>query len=174
MTRLLEYLRTAIFVVGVLIGIQLPGLVDQYAKAIESHLSESQASLQVFQDDADRFFDGNLPSLVNHYKASADQVFNEGGNSIDVILTRNQMLTTAQNLLYRHSYSPYIQLLFNPVNDIRAEVISSYSYVIMLDASAIFIGLLVGILAAAVFESFSGLLVFVVRISSTKLRLNQE
>lgn len=173
MVRLLEYIRTAIFVVGVLVGIQLPGLVDQYAKAVESHLSESQASLQAFQGDADRFFEGSLPRLVEHYKASSDQVFIDGGESIEVILIRNQLLSTAQTLFYQHSYSPYVQLLFNPVKDIRVEVFAGYSYVIMLDSSAILIGLLAGVMAAIIFESLSGLLLFFIRMSSAKLRLDR-
>ena len=59
-----SYLRLALFACGLLLGVQVPGFVDDYGKRVEAHRLESQQSLKGFQDTARRFFKGDLDALV--------------------------------------------------------------------------------------------------------------
>ena len=49
MRKILDYLRLLLFTGGVLIGVQVPGFIDQYGKSLEAHLLESSQSLKEFQ-----------------------------------------------------------------------------------------------------------------------------
>jgi hypothetical protein len=46
---LLSYLRLVLFAAGLLIGVQVPGFINDYAKRVEAHLIEAQTGLRGFQ-----------------------------------------------------------------------------------------------------------------------------
>ena len=46
---LLSYLRLVLFAAGLLIGVQVPGFISDYAKRVEAHLIEAQTGLSGFQ-----------------------------------------------------------------------------------------------------------------------------
>jgi hypothetical protein len=46
--HLMDYLRLVLFVCGVLVGIQVPGFVDQYGQRLEAHQLEAKLSLAEF------------------------------------------------------------------------------------------------------------------------------
>ncbi|MGD9843380.1 MAG: DUF2937 family protein [Steroidobacteraceae bacterium] len=152
MNKLLEYLRLICFVGGVLVGVQLPSLVDQYGKSLQAHYLESQLSVAEFQDDADKFFAGSIEKLIEYYRKNPDPVVNEGGLSIDALFQRHEQLRQAYQMFNANIYSPYVQTLFNPIVDIKQEVLASYTYAVILNHSAIMVGLLVGVISALLLE----------------------
>ena len=87
-----SYLRLLLFTVGLLAGIQVPGLVKDYSQRVEAHMLESREALAGFQETAERFFNGDLQALLRHYRSSDDPVFNSDANSIESLMTRNQLL----------------------------------------------------------------------------------
>jgi len=144
MKKIAEYFRLIIFVASMLLGIQAPSFVNQYGKSLESHLRESNLSLQEFQADADKFFSGDMLKLIQHYQKNDDKVFNAGGESIDNIYQRNQLLKSASQAFRKDTLSSYLVALKNPVPDIRDEVRENYTYSIILDKIAIFLGAIFG------------------------------
>ena len=70
-----SYIRVFVLVGCSLIGIQVPGFVDQYGKSLESHLTESEIALNEFQDDADKYFNGSMERLIIRYQQNDDRVF---------------------------------------------------------------------------------------------------
>jgi len=62
------YSRFAIFATGILIGIQVPSFVDQYAKRIDAHYQEVSINISGFQKTADSLFDGDLEALITYYE----------------------------------------------------------------------------------------------------------
>ncbi|HWU67816.1 MAG TPA: DUF2937 family protein [Stenotrophobium sp.] len=152
MTTILSYLRLILFLGGALVGVQVPGFVAQYGQSLESHLRESGISLQAFQQDADKYFGGDLHRLIAHYKSNGDPVFNAGGGNIDAIYQRNTTLKAAMLDFAQGRLSAYEQVFVHPVADIRDEVWKNYSYGIKLDASAIVVGLLLGFLMSVLVE----------------------
>ena len=150
--RLMDYLRLVLFVCGVLIGIQVPAFVDQYAQRLEAHQLEAKLSLAEFQRDADRFFGGDISKLIRHYQQNNDPVFSAGGESIESLYQRYLLLTDALNRFRENRYSPYLQLLLDPQQDIQVEVWQGYSYAILLKPEAIAIGLVFGLLISMLCE----------------------
>lgn len=151
-TTLFQYLRMALFVSGVLFGIQFPGLVDQYGKALKARAQESLLSVQAFQDDADRYFHGDLQELVDHYAKSSDVVINHGGGSISSLVKRNLELRRAVDAFYENSISPYWQFTFRPLPEVRRQVVENYTYTVVLNSTAIGVGVLLAILVTLCFD----------------------
>ena len=69
-----SYLRLILFTCGLLLGVQIPGLINDYSQRVEAHLLESREGLKGFQQTAQRFFNGDLEALVRHYRSSDDPV----------------------------------------------------------------------------------------------------
>ncbi len=175
MKKTRDYLWMVIFVAGVLVGVQVPAFVDQYGQALVSHHREAQANLGEFRDDAERYFAGNLDELVAYYRQSDDEVFTEGGRSIEAIAARAAMLEAAVERFHANAFSPYIQTLFNPVTDIRREALESYNFTLVLNSSAILAGLLAGVLAALFFDGCCGAAKYPVsRLRKRKARLARQ
>lgn len=163
MRVLYSYLRLMTFILGVLIGVQVPHFVDQYGKALQSHWLESQQALSEFQQEADRYFDGDMAKLIAYYRESNDQVFVDGGDSIDAIYQRNQQLQQALKSYREGLHAAYWQTFANPQLDIRREVMHSYTYAIQLTPHAMALGLLLGLIVAAIIESLLRLIILPLR-----------
>jgi hypothetical protein len=174
MRKITEYLRLILFVTGVLMGIQVPGFVDQYGKSLQSRLVESQHSLREFQQDADKFFGGDIQQLVAHYQQQKDPVFNAGAKSIQAIYSRMSLLSTALNQFNQSFYNAYSQVFISPIDDIRSHVWQHYTYNIMLNGSAITVGLLMGLLFAMCIETLLHLLILLLKTSTKKLRVTRK
>lgn len=152
MATVLSYLRLVLFLGGVLVGIQVPGFVDQYGKSLEAHLQESTLALTEFQQDANRYFGGDMKKLIVHYRRDGDPVFQEGGNNINAIYQRNTVLKKAAAGFEKGWFDAYLQTFVSPVPDIREEVWKNYTYSIKLDTSAISTGLTAGLLLTLLAE----------------------
>ncbi|WP_144211589.1 DUF2937 family protein [Shewanella donghaensis] len=152
MKPVFDYLRLVLFVSGVLLGIQVPAFVDQYGQRLDAHTTEAQLSLSEFQRDADRFFEGDINRLLAHYQASPDVVVNAGGQSIQAVYDRYQLLNSALVQFNQTAYSGFEQVAFSPLEDIRQEVWQQFSHTIMLDTRAIVIGLVLGFLFSLLCE----------------------
>ncbi|WP_281212818.1 DUF2937 family protein [Shewanella insulae] len=150
--RLMDYLRLLLFVCGVLLGVQVPAFVDQYGKALTAHTQEAKQSLAEFQRDADRFFGGDIDRLIAHYKQNPDAVFNAGGESIEVLYQRYQLLSAALTEFNQSAYGGFDQLILSPLPAIRDQVWQHFSHSILLDGRAIAFGLVFGLLFAMLCE----------------------
>ena len=152
MNKVLDYLRLILFVSGVLIGVQAPSFVEQYGKSLEAHYRESSLSLQAFENDAQRYFDGDLNKLIEHYQSNSDPVINAGGDNIRAIYSRNTVLAQARTAFYSSGYHAYMQVFFKPLLEIKAEVRANYTYSIVLNPSAIISGLGCGFMLSLIIE----------------------
>src|SRR5689334_9919406 len=114
MTTLLSYLRIFLFMGGTLAGVQVPFFVDQYGKGLQSHFLESQRAIGEFQDDANKYFGGSIDALIDHYKKSGDQVFNQGGDSIQAIYSRYLLLKDSLSNFQSSAWNAYSQALYKP------------------------------------------------------------
>lgn len=144
MTTLLSYLRITLFLGGVLFGVQVPMFVAQYGMVLEARLLESQRSLAAFEDEARRYFDGDMARLIAHYHQSEDAVFVEGGDSILAIYRRHQQLLRHFARYADGPWQAYAETFITAESEIRSEVASNFSYAIKLDPAAIGFGLLCG------------------------------
>lgn len=163
MRVIFSYLRLSLFVLGVLAGVQVPHFVDQYGKALQSHYLEVEQNIQQFQQEADKYFNGDMQKLIAYYKASADTVFVEGGESIDAIYQRYEMLRHNYQQFQHGTWSAYRQTFLAPVDSVRAEVRASYDYAIRLTPDAIIVALFIGFILAAISEIVLRLITWPIR-----------
>jgi len=152
MKKLLDYIKLAVLLGGVLMGVQIPGLVDQYGSSLDSRVSESGNSIAEFQDDADKYYGGDINKLIAHYDNKSDPVIVSGGESIGALVSRNQYLAKAQREFHRSAYSAYIHVFISPVEEVRYDVWSNYTYKVILNGSAITIAIVSGLIALGLFE----------------------
>lgn len=152
MKKIMDYLKLAVLIFGVLIGVQIPGFVSQYGQNLDARVAESSKGLSQFQQDADQYFNGNLQQLLEHYDRNQDPVIVAGGQSIKALVLRNQMLTQAQSNFHQSLYSPYLQVFVSPIAEIRQDVWNHYEYKVILNAEAISIGVIFGLMVLALSE----------------------
>lgn len=138
---LLSYLRLVLFAAGLLIGLQVPGFISDYAKRVEAHLIESQNSLRGFQGTAQQFFKGDLNALVAHYRASEDPVFRSDAESLSGLLHRQLALDKQYQAMQGPWYIRLLQVALAADPDIRKETWDGYSYQILLTPEAMIWGM---------------------------------
>lgn len=154
MKMIMDYLRLVLFLGAALVGVQVPSFVDLYGLQLNSRLQESNLNLNGFQNDADRYFDGDLDKLVLYYQTKTDPIIVDGGNNIQVLLSRNSVLKRAFSEFNKNFYSRYLHTFYSPVNDIQQYAWSSYDYAIKLNTTGIGWALALGFLFSALIEGF--------------------
>ncbi len=138
---LLSYLRLVLFAIGLLVGVQVPAFINDYAKRVEAHLIEAQAGLRGFQGTAEQFFKGDLQALVAHYRASEDPVFRSDAESLSTLLTRQLALDKQFQAMQGPWYIRVLQVVLAADPDIRKETWNGYSYQLLLTPEAMGWGL---------------------------------
>ncbi|KIK86165.1 DUF2937 family protein [Pseudomonas koreensis] len=138
---LLSYLRLVLFAAGLLIGVQVPGFINDYAKRVEAHLIEAQTALRGFQGTAEQFFKGDLQALVAHYRASDDPVFRSDADSLSTLLIRQTALDKQFQAMQGPWYIRFLQVVLAADPDIRKETWNGYSYQILLTPEAMIWGM---------------------------------
>lgn len=148
-----SYLRLLLFACGLLVGVQVPGLINDYTQRVEAHLLESREGLKGFNQTAQRFFNGDLQALVRHYRASEDPVFNSDADSIDSLVNRNHLLEQEWQTLQRPWLVRTWHVLVAADPALREETLKGYSYQILLAPEAMAWGLACAMLLALLVES---------------------
>ena len=138
---LLSYLRLVLFAAGLLIGVQVPGFINDYAKRVEAHLIEAQTGLRGFQGTAEQFFKGDIQALVAHYRASEDPVFRSDADSLSTLLNRQIALDKQYQAMQGPWYIRFLQVVLAADPDIRKETWNGYSYQILLTPEAMIWGM---------------------------------
>jgi hypothetical protein len=152
------YLRLVVFTIGLLIGVQAPGFVDQYAKRVNAHYIEVKRDFAGFQQAADQYFNGDVEALVTHHLQSPDAVFRGEAKTIADLFARLKGLTAEMDALNVPSVSRLVHVIVNPNKEMLQETIAAYSYTVPLSPDAIAYGVSAGVLAALIIELiFAGL-----------------
>ncbi|VXC39572.1 conserved hypothetical protein [Pseudomonas sp. 8Z] len=143
-----SYLRLVLFAVGLLAGVQVPGFIDDYAKRVEAHRSESQQSLQGFRDTAQRFFKGDLDALVAHYRVSNDPVMQSDARSVGNLVQRAALLDEEWQAMQGAWYAQAWHLATGADADLFKETLDAYRYQVLLTPEAIAWGVISALLLA--------------------------
>ncbi|WP_313087498.1 DUF2937 family protein [Pseudomonas sp.] len=153
-----SYLRLALFALGLLVGIQVPGFIAAYADHIEARRLESRQGLQGFQETAERFFDGDLQALVAHYRASRDPVIQSDARSVSALLERARLLDREWRILQGPWFARAWHVVLGADREIRRQVWARYDFRVLLSPEAVAWGIACALLLAWFVESL-GLLV---------------
>lgn len=148
-----SYLRLVLFTLGLLVGVQVPGVITDYSQRVEAHRLEARESLKGFNETAQRFFNGDLQALVAYYRASEDPVFRSDAESINNVLSRNQLLEREWQALQGPWYARAWHVLSAADPQLRDETLNGYSYQVLLAPAAIAWGLAGALVLSALVES---------------------
>ena len=166
MSKIFDYLKIVVLLIGVLVGIQVPGFVDQYGKNLASRVSESDNSISRFQNDADKYFSGDIDKLIQHYRTTSDPVIASGGESIESLFVRNRSLLNAYEEFTKSTYSSYYHVTTNPVQEIMSDTWQRYTHSVVLNSQAIIAGIICAVTILVLFE----LLIFLLVLPARKLK----
>ncbi len=147
-----HYLRLVVFTVALLLGVQAPGFVDQYAKRVSAHYLEVKHNFAGFQQAADQYFNGNVEALVAHHLASPDPVFKGEAKTIGALFARIKTLAAELDAMSGSSISRLIHVIVHPNREILQETSAAYSYTVPLSPDAILYGVSVGLVVALAIE----------------------
>ncbi len=147
------YVRLIVFAIGLLVGVQIPNFVDQYAKRVSAHQIEVAGNFKGFQETADRYFGGSVDALIAHHAASTDQVFQDEAKTIREMYGRLLALSAELAALRGPLIAQIFHVIFRPNREIFNETRSAYSYTVPLDSSGIISGVTLGACLAILVES---------------------
>jgi len=147
-----SYLRLVLFAVGLLLGVQVPGLINDYAHRVEAHLMEAQQTLHGFQDTADKFFNGDLQALVAHYRENPDPVFQADGQNVSALIERQKTLDAEWVAMQGPWWTKDWHVLTAADPKISQETLNGYTYQVLLVPEAIGWGVAVAFVLALVLE----------------------
>ena len=153
-----SYLRLALFALGLLIGVQVPGFIDDYSKRVEAHRSESEQGLVGFRETARRFFDGDLQRLVGHYRASRDPVMQSDARSVATLVERGEVLARESAAMQGPWYGQIWHLATAADPQLLQETRAAYRYQVLLAPEAIAWGIACALFLAWVIEGIVVLL----------------
>jgi Protein of unknown function (DUF2937) len=148
-----NYLRLVVFSLGLLVGIQVPGFVDQYAKRVNAHYSEVVHNFAGFQDSANRYFGGSVEALIAHHVASADEVFKDEAKTIREMYERLTTLAAEREAMNTPLLKQIVHVMVRPNREILDETRAEYTYAVPLNAAAIVSGVTIGAVLAMLVES---------------------
>lgn len=146
------YLRLVLFGLGLLVGVQVPGFIDDYGKRVAAHRAESEESLTGFRETAARFFNGDLNALVAHYRASGDEVMRSDAQSVEHLVRRSELLESEWLAMQGPWYAQAWHLVSAADRELLDETIAAYSYQVLLAPQAIAWALACGLLLAWLVE----------------------
>lgn len=147
-----SYLRLTLFAFGLLLGVQVPGFVDDYAKRVEAHRLESQQSLKGFQDTASKFFKGDMDALVAHYRVSDDPVMRSDAQSVAHLVQRAALLEREWQAMQGAWYEQAWHLATGADPGLFEETLQAYRYQVLFTPEAILWGLVCALLLAWLVE----------------------
>ena len=148
-----SYLRLALFALGLLVGVQVPGFIDDYSKRVEAHRIESEQGLKGFRETAKRFFKGDLIALVGHYQASADPVMRSDAQSLGALVERSAFLERESQAMQGPWYGQVWHLATAADHELMEETFAAYRYQVLLAPEAIAWGIACAMLLAWLLES---------------------
>lgn len=147
-----SYLRLVLFALGLLVGVQVPGFVDDYRTRVEAHRLESEQGLQGFRETARRFFAGDLDRLVAHYRASDDAVMRSDAQSVAGLVERAAWLRREWQAMQGPWYAQVWHLATAADEQLLRETYGAYRYQVLLAPEAIAWGIACALLLAWLVE----------------------
>jgi len=147
-----DYARLIAFAAGILVGVQIPNFIDQYAKRISAHYSEARTNFVGYQDTADKHFGGNVEALIAHYEKSKDAVFQDDARNISRIYKRIQEFADELKALEASLFAQIFHVAFRANPEALQETFSEYSSTVPLNREAVACALAVGLAASLALE----------------------
>lgn len=142
---------------ALLLGIQVPGFIDQYEKRVDAHLSEVSANLKPFQDIADRLHGGSIEALIEKHEQSTDKTFHAEGAAIRSMHDRFLRFQNEKIQLQASLPNQLVWIATRADRELLLETRRNYSFGILLDRTALIVGFSCMIAVVLVLELLASL-----------------
>jgi len=148
-----QLLDKIMFTIGVIVFIQLPHFVNQYAQRLGGYYESRQVQLSEFQAVANNNFSGDLEALINNFLQSQDPAIVETGENIQQ--TRVDVGELAEENDALKGEDTFSKILFLATHfrmDIGTGTLSTFKPGIPLNLWALAYGLIGGIIFSLLFN----------------------
>lgn len=162
-----RYLMIALACAAMLVGIQVPNLVDQYQKRVDAHLREITLNFKPYQDLADKYFGGDIGKLLQLHRQNQAQPIREEGDAIENMIRRKQHLEQADADMQASLPVRIYRVIVRGDRDLMRETLQQYTYAVPLNEDA----LMAGGAAAALLLALTEVLLALARYLSQTLLL---
>jgi competence protein ComGC len=159
MDILYRYLLIVIACIVMLMGIQIPNLVDQYEKRVDAHLREVTINLKPYQEIANKYTGGSLDQLIELHRKSDVQAFQNEGIAIADMVKRKLRFEADLAALQAGLPVKVFRIVFRGDRELMDETLQQYTYAVPLTQDA----LLAGAAAAAIVLVLTELLLALTR-----------
>ena len=140
-----EYFVRLTFAVGIILGVQLPNFIDQYAQRIDAHYSEVRVNLSGYRAIANQFHGGSVEKLIEKHENSEDATFRQEAVPLRALFTREARFKLESESLETNLFFQILHVVFQGDRDIIQETYSNYSATIPLSVEAIACGIVTGL-----------------------------
>jgi hypothetical protein len=166
-----RYLTVVVACIGLLLGLQLPNLVDQYEKRVDAHLREVTATFQPFQDIANKYFNGSIEKLIELHRQSGEKPFQEEGAAIEKMYQRKLRFEAEAAALKTSLPFKIAHVLFGNDREMMDETLAQYTYTVPLNQDALVVG---AVMTAMILLALELLLAMVRLVVGMALKLTQS
>jgi hypothetical protein len=152
MSIIYRYFLILIACISILLGIQIPGFVDQYEKRLDAHFLEVTNNLRGYQEIAEKFFNGSIPELIKKHEASEDKTFKEEAQPIKNIYERYLKFKAQKESLNTNMAGKVIFITVKGDKELINETFANYSFMITLSKDAVITGFIFAAIMLLIFE----------------------
>lgn len=142
---------------ALLLGIQVPGFVDQYQKRVDAHFQEVSTNLKPFQEIADRLHGGSIVALIEKHEQSSDATFHAEGDAIRKMHDRFLRFQNEKIQLQAALPQQLVWMATGADRELLLETRRNYSFGILLDRTALIAGFSCMIVVVIVLELLASL-----------------
>ena len=157
MQRLHHYLSLVVFTLGFIGGVQIPQFVDQYQKRVDARLAEVSEHVGGYQSIADQLYGGDLNALLEKHQQSTDETFRAEAAVIQGLMDNRQRYQQEQTALSRTTWHSVWHIVTAADRRLLLTTYHQYSAGLLFSQSALFMGVIVALLAGVLFECLLGL-----------------
>ena len=143
-----RYTQRLLFLIALLLGLQLPGVVDQYQQRLQARQLEAEQQLDSFRAIAERYFDGDLEALVIYHQRSSDPVFRAEAEVLRRQLRRVETLTRHLRALDTALPQRMLQVATAADSEVLRQTLLAHRPSLPLTPEAIVSGVTLGLVSA--------------------------
>ena len=147
-----RYFMVIVACLALLLGIQLPNLVDQYAKRVDAHLREVSTNLEPFLLIARQYANGSIEELVALHRKSELAPFRAEGLAIERMYQRKQHFEAERKALQGSLPRQLLHILWRADAELREQTLLQYSAVVPLNQEALSAGAVIALFVLLLIE----------------------
>ncbi|HEX7381018.1 MAG TPA: DUF2937 family protein [Nevskiaceae bacterium] len=137
-----RYLMLAAFGAALLVGIQVPNFVDQYANRVDARLRQVQQDLAGFEQIAQRYFNGSFDALIASHATNPDPRIRAEIAPLRQMVESEHRLSADKAALAGPLYRRLWHVAVSGDRTLLKETWDRYAPVFLLDRGALLVGVI--------------------------------